>query len=65
MEKAEHSGIAGLGIKPLKRTREENLTKIIRWEDGSLQCFHGTTEEAWEFARKKERETGKKCAVII
>lgn len=65
MEKEEYSEASGLGIKSLKRTREENLTKIIRWEDGSLQCFHGTTEEAQEFARKKEQETGKKCAAII
>ena len=49
----------------LKRPREENLTKIIRWETGELQCFHGTMEEAREFVRKKEQETGKRCAAII
>jgi hypothetical protein len=49
----------------MERPRKENLTKIIRCEDGSLQCFHGTMEEAREFARKKEQETGKRCAAII
>lgn len=49
----------------MERPRKENLTKIIRWEDGSLLCFHGTFEEAWEYARKKEKETGLKCAAII
>lgn len=56
---------SGRGGVMLKRPREENLTKIIRWEDGSLQCFHGTMEEAREFARKKEQETGKRCDAII
>ena len=49
----------------LERSHEENLTKIIRWETGELQCFHGTIEEAWEYAREQEKETGIRCVVIV
>lgn len=65
MEKEEHTRITRLGVKPLKRTHEENLTKIIRWEDGSLLCFNGTFEEAREYAREQEKKTGVKYAAII
>lgn len=49
----------------LKRPREENLTKIIRWETGELECHHGTLEETQEYVQEKEKKTGVKCAAII
>lgn len=49
----------------LKRRREENLTKIIRWESGELECYHGTAEETRKYVQEKEKKTGVKCAAII
>lgn len=53
------------GEKMLERPREENLTKIIRWETGELECYHGTFEKAQEYVREQEKKTGVKCAAII
>lgn len=53
------------GEKMLERPREENLTKIIRWETGELECHHGTLEETQEYVKEKEKKTGVKCAAII
>lgn len=49
----------------VKREYGENPIKIIRWETGELQCFRGTEKEAWEYAGRKEKETGVKCAAVI
>lgn len=53
------------GEKMRERPREENLTKIIRWETGELECYHGTFEKAQEYVREQEKKTGVKCAAII
>lgn len=54
---------AGRG-KQMKRPSKENPIKILRFADKRLWCFSGTMEEAWEFARKKEKELGVKCVAI-
>ena len=54
---------AGRG-KQMKRPSKENPIKILRFADKRLWCFSGTMEEAWEFARKKEKELGVKCVSI-
>lgn len=49
----------------MKNDRKENPVKIIRWDDGSLECFGGSRKEAEAYATKQEKKTGKKAAVII
>ena len=34
---------------------KENLAKIIRWQDGRLECFCGTLAEAEDYAENKSR----------
>ena len=41
------------GRWPVKNDRKENPVKIIRWDDGSLECFGGSQKDAREKDRKK------------
>ncbi len=34
---------------------KENPVKIIRWNDGSLECLHGTMAEAENYAKNKSK----------
>ena len=34
---------------------KENPAKIIRWKDGSLECFCGTMAEAENYAKNKSK----------
>ena len=43
----------------MRQPSKENPIKILRFADKRLWCFRGTMEEAWEFARKKRKRTGR------
>ena len=40
-------------MKPVRN--KENPAKIIRWKDGSLECFCGTMAEAENYAKNKSK----------
>ena len=40
-------------MKPVRN--KENPAKIIRWNDGSLECFCGTMAEAENYAKNKSK----------
>lgn len=44
----------------MKNDRKENPVKIIRWDDGSLECFGGSQKDAEIYVAEQEKKTGKK-----
>ena len=40
-------------MEPIRN--KENLAKIIRWQDGSLECFCETMAEAENYAKNKSK----------
>lgn len=42
----------------------ENPVKIVRWEDGTLQCFHGSMDEITEKAEKLQKENNMKFVIV-
>lgn len=41
--------------KGMKSKQKENPVKIIRWQDGSLECFHGTEAEVESYVAQKSK----------
>lgn len=39
----------------MRNKQKENPVKIIRWQDGSLECFHGTETEAESYAAQRSK----------
>lgn len=39
----------------MKSKQKENPVKIIRWQDGQLECFYGTLAEAEDYAKNKSK----------
>lgn len=37
------------------KKNKENPVKIIRWQDGSLECFRGTEAEVESYAAQKSK----------
>lgn len=37
------------------KENKENPVKIIRWQDGSLECFHGTEAEVEVYAEQRSK----------
>jgi len=39
----------------MKNKQKENPAKIIRWQNGQLECFCGTMAEAQNYAKNKSK----------
>ena len=39
----------------MKNKQKENPAKIIRWQNGQLECFYGTMAEAQNYAKNKSK----------
>ncbi|MFR6664672.1 MAG: hypothetical protein ACLUQX_00730 [Thomasclavelia spiroformis] len=40
-----------------------NPVKIIRWQDGNLECFYGTMAEAENYAKNKSKVIKQTCII--
>lgn len=43
---------------------KENPVKIIRWQDGSLECFHGTEAEVESYAEQRSKMLKQNYVVV-